>query len=42
MNYWVGELNKGVSRAYVLASFAESPENVAAVAPQINSGIWLA
>jgi hypothetical protein len=41
VNYWVGELNAGVSRAYVLASFADSPENVAAVAPQINTGIWL-
>lgn len=41
MNYWVGQLDRGVSKAYVLASFAESPENVAAVAPEISAGIWL-
>lgn len=41
MNYWTSQLDRGASKAYVLASFAESPENVAAVAPEISAGIWL-
>lgn len=31
-----------MSRAAALIGFAESPENVALVAPEINEGIWLA
>ena len=42
MNYWVGQLNSGSQdKAQVLAGFSESTENIAGVAPAIDSGIWL-
>ncbi|WP_406857159.1 DUF4214 domain-containing protein [Alsobacter sp. KACC 23698] len=40
-DYWVGLLQKGTSAADILASFSESAENVAKVAPLISSGISL-
>lgn len=39
--YWTGELDRGASREYVLASFSESQENIVGVMPEISSGIWL-
>ena len=40
VNYWNGQLNNNIfSRAQVLEYFAASPENVAAVAPDIAHGI---
>ena len=46
VNYWNGQLNNNIfTRAQVLEYFAASPENVAAVAPDIAQGIqyqqWL-
>jgi len=38
--YWEGQLNAGVSRAQVLAGFAESGENIIGVSPAIADGIW--
>ncbi|WP_099867104.1 DUF4214 domain-containing protein [Pararhizobium haloflavum] len=39
--YWEGQLNSGaMSDAEVLARISESPENVAAVYPEIADGIW--
>jgi hypothetical protein len=40
IDYWLGQLGSGVSRAQVLANFSESPENVQGVAPAISDGIW--
>ncbi len=40
-DYWIGRLQSGTSVADVLASFSESPENVAKVAPLIGTGISL-
>ena len=41
--FWTGELNDGAKDwAQVLASFAESPENVALLAPVIEDGFFLA
>ena len=40
VDYWLDELDDGVSRASVLANFSESVENVAGVAPSIAGGIW--
>lgn len=43
LDFWVQRLEGGqMSRADVLAFFAESPENQALVAEQIDNGIWLA
>lgn len=39
LNYWLDLLQRGHSRAAVLAAFAESGENKAIVAPKINAGI---
>jgi hypothetical protein len=40
VNYWNGQLNTNTfTRAQVLEYFAASPENVAAVAPDIAHGI---
>lgn len=36
---WTNALNSGLSRSQVLLGFSESPENVANVAPQIETGI---
>jgi hypothetical protein len=38
--YWLGELNNGLSRANMLASFAVSDENYATVRPLINDGLF--
>ena len=38
--YWEAQLASGHSRAEVMASFSESPENVAGVAPSFDHGIW--
>jgi len=38
--YWMNELARGVPRENVLASFSESTENMAVVAPAIQDGIW--
>ncbi|WP_198585948.1 DUF4214 domain-containing protein [Pararhizobium haloflavum] len=38
--YWTGELEAGASRAHVLASIAQSNENITGVAPMIDDGIW--
>lgn len=40
ISFWEGQLNQGVSRAQVLAGFAESEENIIGVAPAIADGIW--
>ncbi len=40
--YWNGQLEAGMSRGEVLLRFSDSAENVALVAPNIESGIWLA
>lgn len=37
-NYWLGAMENGASRADVLASFSESPENYSAVAKLIGNG----
>jgi hypothetical protein len=37
---WNANMNNGMSRAEVLAYFAESPENKANVAPEITDGMW--
>ncbi len=39
--FWTGELQRGVSLADVLIGFSESPENNAAINPQIVGGIQL-
>ncbi len=39
--FWTGELQRGVSLADVLIGFSESPENHAAIDPQIIGGIQL-
>jgi Domain of unknown function (DUF4214) len=39
-NFWLGLLNNGYARSNMLASFAISDENYAAVAPLISDGIW--
>lgn len=45
VDYWVGQLNSGVSRADILVGFSESTENKAGVIGSIQSGIeykeWL-
>ncbi len=41
LTYWSGLLATGSSMADILASFSESPENVAKVAPAIAHGMWL-
>ncbi len=40
VNYWADQLSYGYTRGWVLASFSESAENVAGVAPAISDGIW--
>lgn len=37
--YWLGQIESGLSRANVLSSFSESPENVAQVLPLIANGV---
>ena len=37
--YWLNALNNGMTRGAVLASFSESPENLAQTAPLIANGI---
>lgn len=43
--YWLNALHNGMSRGSVLASFSESPENIAQTAPLVANGIqyqeWL-
>jgi hypothetical protein len=39
---WVGDLNTGMTRAQVVIGFSESPEHIGAMAPHIDSGVWLA
>lgn len=43
--YWLNALHNGMTRGAVLASFSESPENIAQTAPLIANGIqyqeWL-
>lgn len=41
VDYWLDVLDDGGSRAYVLAMFAESPENIVGTTPELSSGIWL-
>lgn len=45
-SYWLNEMSAGLEREHILASFSESPENVASVADIIGEGIiydpWLA
>ena len=40
-DYWVGQIDGGMSEAEVLARFADSPENRADVIGAISDGIWL-
>jgi hypothetical protein len=40
-DYWVGQINAGMSEAEVLARFADSPENRADVVGVIANGIWI-
>lgn len=42
-NYWVNEMKtgEGFTAAVLLASFAESAENIALVAPKLEDGLWL-
>lgn len=40
LTFWVDQLEKGATRAQVLAGFSESPENITGVAPAIADGIW--
>lgn len=42
MAYWTGQMADGFAPWRVLASFAESQENVTTVASQIDDGIWMA
>lgn len=37
--YWLGQLDRSASRADVLTSFSESPENIAQVLPLIANGV---
>lgn len=39
--FWQGELDQGLARAAVLASFSESPENMKIVGAAIQNGITL-
>ena len=39
VDFWVGQLNSGVSRADVLVGFSESAENKAGVIGSIQNGI---
>ncbi len=39
--YWLNEAQNGAAREQILASFSESTENKANVAPLIDDGIWL-
>ncbi|GHA17354.1 hypothetical protein GCM10007989_10680 [Devosia pacifica] len=41
LNYWNQQMDNGMSRAEVLARFADSPENRQQVLPEIDDGIWL-
>ena len=41
VSYWLSQMQQGASRAYVLASFSESHENIVGVLPEISGGIWL-
>ncbi len=38
--YWIAELERGFGRDALLASFSESDENIANVAPAISNGIF--
>lgn len=38
-DFWIGALNRGLTRAGLLAEFSESRENIANVAPLIENGI---
>lgn len=41
LQYWSGQIESGsMNKAAVLASFSESAENVAGVAPDIQNGFW--
>jgi len=40
VDYWTDELADGASRAWLLANFSESRENVQGVAPAIKDGIF--
>jgi hypothetical protein len=42
LDYWLNVLRQGQTRAAVLISFSESPENQSAVLPTINNGIAFA
>lgn len=39
--YWSAQMANGLSASEVLVWFAESPENMARVSPDIEAGIWL-
>lgn len=41
LNYWLDQISNGLSPADVVIYFAQSPENVALVAPKISGGIQL-
>ena len=41
ISFWTGELDSGArDKATILAQFSESPENISAVAPAIDNGIF--
>ena len=40
LTFWESQLASGQSRAQVLASFSESPENITGVSAAISDGIW--
>ncbi|BAP45635.1 DUF4214 domain-containing protein [Pseudomonas sp. LJDD11] len=40
-NYWINELNSGLSIQGMLVSFSESSENIANLAGNMSQGIWL-
>ena len=41
LQYWKGEMNKGMTASEVLVSFSESQENINNVAPKLGGGVWL-
>jgi serralysin len=40
-DFWVGAMQGGLGRDDILISFAESAENVAQTAPDLDNGIWV-
>jgi len=41
LQYWNGEMSKGMTASEVLVSFSESQENIGNVAAELGGGVWL-